>query len=63
MLDDLALFVAIVEAGSLNAAAAAEELPAATVTRRLQKLESQLGYRLLHRSARRMQPPAEGWQY
>ena len=63
MLDDLALFVAIVEAGSLNAAAAAEELPAATVTRRLQKLESQLGYRLLNRSARRMQPTAEGWQY
>ncbi|MDC8756759.1 LysR family transcriptional regulator [Janthinobacterium fluminis] len=63
MLDDLALFVAIVEAGSLNAAAAKEEVPAATVTRRLQKLERTLGYRLLNRSARRMQPTAEGWQY
>ncbi|WP_312438590.1 LysR family transcriptional regulator [Janthinobacterium sp.] len=63
MLDDLALFVAIVEAGSLNAAAAQQELPAATVTRRLQKLERQLGYRLLNRSARRLQPTAEGWQY
>lgn len=63
MLDDLALFVAIVEAGSLNAAAAKEALPAATVTRRLQKLESELGYRLLNRSARRLQPTAEGWQY
>jgi len=61
MLDDLALFVSIVEAGSLHAAAVKEDLPAATVTRRLQKLESQLGYRLLNRSARRLQPTAEGW--
>jgi LysR family transcriptional regulator, transcriptional activator AphB len=63
MLDDLALFVAIVDAGSLNAAAAQQGLPAATVTRRLQKLEAGLGYRLLNRSARRTQPTAEGWQY
>lgn len=63
MLDDLALFVTIVDAGSLHAAAVREELPAATVTRRLQKLESELGYRLLNRSARRLQPTAEGWQY
>ena len=63
MLDDLALFVAIVEAGSLNAAAEKEGLPAATVTRRLQKLEASLGYRLLHRSARRIQPTGEGMQY
>jgi LysR family transcriptional regulator AphB len=63
MFDDLALFVSIVEAGSLNAAAAKESLPTATVTRRLQKLEQTLGYRLLNRSARRTQPTAEGWQY
>ncbi|MET0320958.1 MAG: LysR family transcriptional regulator, partial [Duganella sp.] len=63
MLDDLALFVAIVDEGSLNAAAARENVPPATVTRRLQKLESELGYRLLNRSARRLQPTAEGWQY
>jgi LysR family transcriptional regulator AphB len=63
MLDDLALFVAIVEAGSLSAAAEKEALPPATVTRRLQKLEGKLGYQLLNRSARRMQPTAEGWQY
>lgn len=63
MLDDLALFVTIVEEGSLNAAAIRENLPPATVTRRLQKLEGELGYRLLNRSARRLQPTAEGWQY
>lgn len=63
MLDDLALFIAIVEAGSLSAAADKEGLPTATVTRRLQKLEGMLGYQLLNRSARRMQPTAEGMQY
>ena len=63
MLDDLALFIAIVEAGSLNAAAEKEGLPTATVTRRLQKLEAGLGYRLLHRSARRTMLTAEGMQY
>lgn len=63
MLDELALFVAIVESGSLSAAATAENIPSATVTRRLQKLEHRLGCRLLSRSARRLVPTAEGLQY
>jgi LysR family transcriptional regulator AphB len=63
MLDDLALFIAIVEAGSLNQAAARLDLPTSTLTRRLQRLERELGCRLLHRSARRMTPTPEGWQY
>jgi len=63
MLDDLALFVRIVESGSLRAAAAGEDVPAATVTRRLQKLEQTLGCQLLHRSARRLIPTQEGLQY
>jgi LysR family transcriptional regulator AphB len=61
--DAIALFVTIVEAGSLTAAAERLDLPAATVTRRLQALEHELGCRLLHRSARRLQPTAEGLQY
>lgn len=61
--DDLALFVDIVEAGGLGAAADRLDLPAATVTRRLQRLERSLGCRLLHRTARRLQPTAEGQQY
>jgi len=63
MFDDLSLFVRIVESGSLRAAAKQTGMPAATLTRRLQKLEEQLGCRLLHRSARNMQPTGEGWQY
>lgn len=63
MLDDLALFVSIVEGGSLNAAASRAGMPPSTLTRRLQRLEQLLGCRLLHRSARRMVPTSEGWQY
>ena len=63
MLDDLALFVRIVEGGSLSAAAQTLAIPAATLTRRLQKLEQQLGCRLLSRSARRLQMTSEGRQY
>jgi len=63
MFDDLLLFVRIVESGSLRAAAKQAGMPAATLTRRLQKLEEQLGCRLLHRSARKMQATGEGWQY
>ncbi|MBM2885529.1 LysR family transcriptional regulator [Chromobacterium phragmitis] len=63
MLDDLDLFVAIVDAGSLRAAALRLEMPAPTLTRRLQALEARLGCKLLNRSARRMVPSNEGWQY
>ncbi|RIX40325.1 MAG: LysR family transcriptional regulator [Rhodocyclales bacterium GT-UBC] len=63
MLDDLALFVRIVESGSLSAAGQKLGVPAATLTRRLQKLEADLGCKLLHRSARRLLPTSEGWQY
>lgn len=63
MLDDLALFVRIVESGSLRAAAGGAAIPAATVTRRLQKLEQALGCQLLHRSARRLLPTPEGLLY
>lgn len=63
MLDDLSLFVTIVEEGSLSAAADKLDLPGATVTRRLRRLEARLGCRLLNRSARRMQTTAEGAQY
>lgn len=63
MLDDLELFVSIVEAGSLAAAGEKQGVPAATVTRRLQQLERQLGCRLLDRSARRLQLSPEGQLY
>lgn len=63
MLDDLVLFVQIVSSGSLSAAAQTLNMPASTLTRRLQKLEQRLGHRLLSRTARQMTPTPEGWQY
>lgn len=63
MLDDLALFVSIVDHGSLQAAARHANLPPATLTRRLQKLEAALGCQLLLRSARSLKPTPEGLLY
>ena len=63
MFDDIALFIRIVERRSLAAAAADLELPPATVTRRLQRLEEGLGCRLIHRSARKFALTAEGESY
>ncbi len=63
MLDELKLFIAIVQAGSLNKAAAQSNISTATLTRRLQKLENHLGCRLLHRSPRGIRLTLEGETY
>ncbi len=60
MLDDIALFVRVVASGGLNKAADQLGLPPATVTRRLQRLERQIGSKLLHRSTRRFDLTADG---
>ena len=52
MLDDIALFIHIAQQGGLSNAATQLGLPVATVSRRLQRLEQQLGYQPLQRSAR-----------
>lgn len=53
-LNDFAYFVKVVEHGSLTAASQAAGIPKATLSRRLQHLEDQLGIRLMERSARRL---------
>lgn len=63
MIDDIALFIHIVRQQGLSAAAARLNLPAATVTRRLQRLEQDLGCQLIHRSARKFSLTAEGETY
>ena len=53
-LNDIALFVQVVHAGSFAAAARRLGIPANTASRRIQQLEQQLGLRLMQRSTRRL---------
>lgn len=63
MLDDITLFIQIVRRGGLSGAAQHLGIPPATVTRRLQNLEKELGCQLLHRSARQFELTQEGEVY
>lgn len=51
-LDDLALFLAIANAGGLAGAARSTKVSQPTLSRRMQRLEADLGKRLFHRGAR-----------
>jgi LysR family transcriptional regulator AphB len=53
-LNDVALFVQVVKAGSFAEAARRAGMPSNTTSRRIQQLEEQLGLRLFHRSTRRL---------
>ncbi|WP_230772303.1 LysR family transcriptional regulator [Sphingomonas sp. Leaf4] len=59
---DHALFVAIVDAGSIAAAGRAHGLSPAAVSKRLARLEARLGARLVERTTRRLHPTAAGAQ-
>ena len=59
-LNDLAMFVQVVRAGSFSEAARRLRMPANTLSRRIDQLEGQLGTRLLHRSTRKLAPSTEG---
>jgi DNA-binding transcriptional LysR family regulator len=53
-LEAMPILLAVVEAGSLSAAARRYSIPLATVSRKLSDLETHLGTRLLNRSSRRV---------
>lgn len=59
-LDDIALFLRVLDLGSISAAARSLDLSVALASQRLKRLEQQLGVRLLHRTTRRLHPTAEG---
>lgn len=63
MIDDISLFIHIVQGGSLAAAAQRLGLPSATVTRRLKRLEEKLQTQLILRSARKFALTTEGEAY
>lgn len=53
-LNDLAIFAQVVQSGSLTAAADALDMPKSNVSRRLARLETELGVRLLERTTRKL---------
>src|SRR5258706_12775519 len=59
-LDELAIFVAIVEAGSLVGAARRLRRSSPAITRALSSLENRLGLRLVNRTTRRLAPTEAG---
>lgn len=57
---DIALFLQVLEQGSISAAARRLDLSVAVASQRLKRLERELGVRLLHRTTRRLHPTPEG---
>ena len=53
-LEDMALFVAVAKAGSLNRASTQTGVPLATLSRRIAQMEQRLAVRLFERSTRRL---------
>jgi len=59
-LDDLGVFVRVVECGGFAGAARAIGVPTSTVSRAVARLESRAGVRLLHRTTRHVGPTSDG---
>ncbi len=62
-LDDIALFLEVARRKSITRAAEHMDEPASTVSRRLRRLETDLGFALLNRTTRRMELTALGREY
>ena len=63
LLENMQVFVRVVELGSLSAAGRHLRLSPAVVSHRLQQLENHLGVRLLNRTTRQVQPTEQGAAY
>lgn len=61
--EDLRNYVAIIDSGGINAAAASIGIAKSAVSRRLGELEQRLGTTLVHRSNRSFEPTAVGRRY
>lgn len=62
-LDSMAILVAVVDAGSLSAAARRLDMPLATLSRKVAELETHLATRLLHRTTRQLSLTEPGISY
>jgi DNA-binding transcriptional LysR family regulator len=62
-LDSMSILIAVVDAGSLSAAARVLDMPLATVSRKVGELEAHLKTRLLHRTTRQLSLTEAGISY
>lgn len=62
-LEEFYLFVKVIQEGGFSHAAAALDMPTATISRRITQLEEHLGYPLLQRSTRKLRLTDEGLRY
>jgi len=62
-LDSMSILIAVVDAGSLSAAARVLDMPLATVSRKVAELEAHLKTRLLHRTTRQLSLTEAGASY
>lgn len=62
-LNDIKVFIDVVEAGSFAGASKTLGMPSTTVSRKVQMLEAGLGVKLLHRSTRKLSLTEEGDHY
>ncbi|MEJ2763535.1 LysR family transcriptional regulator [Photobacterium sp. MCCC 1A19761] len=62
MLDNISLFVAVVQVGSLKAASESLQIPSSTVSRRIKALEDEFGCKLLSRNSHYFELTREGSQ-
>ena len=59
-LDDLAIFVRVVERGGFASAGRELKVPTSNISRAIARLEQQSGVRLLHRTTRAVKPTSDG---
>ncbi|MCW8831913.1 MAG: LysR family transcriptional regulator [Colwellia sp.] len=62
-LNDIKVFISVVEAGSFSGASKSLAMPPTTVSRKVVQLEANLGVKLLHRSTRKLSMTEEGRHY
>ena len=62
-LNDMRYFAEVVDHGSFSGAARILELPTSRLSRRIARLEAELGVRLLNRTTRKLSLTAAGEQY
>jgi DNA-binding transcriptional LysR family regulator len=63
LFSDIALFIEVVNTKSFTKAAQRLDVPASTLSRRVSALEATIGFRLLHRTTRKVEVTEEGAAY